>query len=616
MLDYCRHGGGDDRVACADAPGRAWRARRPGWRRARSSTSDRRRRPTARRRCRPSRRSPRASGRRSGAARPRRGPDRRSTRRARPVVRRRSRRRADRRTCRRSGSTTAVSPAEHVVLDPPHHAVGLVAAGPSPGANACVESARPSTMGSAQLDRRRSTSSSAGRAAASSSASRCRRSRAGAVAGVSVHVVASSSTVTSIHSPGITGAGRADVAAGSAGQQPRWVRSSMPRVTSADVPSGKHVAELDATWPTEPSTADPQRAPALPSTSARSATGQSYISDRASSARWSSGWPHGSAPAHEIHAATPTSPRTASRSSASVAVRSGTTPWRRPGGGHVGEIAPHARVERRGRARARRARARTPAPALGRASARRAGARRRRRSSRGRGRCAGRAGRGAGHMWLHGPAAAATAPSRSTLDRAERVVAVPVGPAGDEHRRARDALVPGAVRARAGSSRGATSGHRPGRASQSSSHGWRLVDAPPPLVTPAVAAHRRHRRQRVHRDHVERVVDEVDRPEHAAACSGRRRCSGRRWRRWRRWRRARGRPSAAIWSELNPEYDVPNIPTRPFDHGCAASHSITRPRSARSTSGYSSVVDPVRRSGAAHVEPAAPQTRPRPRSGA
>ena len=28
-------------------------------------------------------------------------------------------------------------------------------------------------------------------------------------------------------------------------------------------------------------------------------------------------------------------------------------------------------------------------------------------------------------------------------------------------------------------------------------------------------------------------------------------------------------------NELKPEYDVPNMPTRPLDHGCAASHSIT-----------------------------------------
>ena len=56
---------------------------------------------------------------------------------------------------------------------------------------------------------------------------------------------------------------------------------------------------------------------------------------------------------------------------------------------------------------------------------------------------------------------------------------------------------------------------------------------------------------------------------------------------------ARAAARHAIWSELKPEYDVPNIPTRPFDHGCAASQSIAVARSLRSTSGYSSVAIPA-----------------------
>ena len=30
----------------------------------------------------------------------------------------------------------------------------------------------------------------------------------------------------------------------------------------------------------------------------------------------------------------------------------------------------------------------------------------------------------------------------------------------------------------------------------------------------------------------------------------------------------------AIWSALKPEYEVPHIPTLPFDHSCSASHAI------------------------------------------
>ncbi len=53
-----------------------------------------------------------------------------------------------------------------------------------------------------------------------------------------------------------------------------------------------------------------------------------------------------------------------------------------------------------------------------------------------------------------------------------------------------------------------------------------------------------------------------------------------------------GGRSHAICSELNPEYDVPHIPTLPSHHGWSASQPITSTRSDCSTTGYSSVASP------------------------
>ena len=54
-----------------------------------------------------------------------------------------------------------------------------------------------------------------------------------------------------------------------------------------------------------------------------------------------------------------------------------------------------------------------------------------------------------------------------------------------------------------------------------------------------------------------------------------------------------GASSHAICSELKPEYDVPNMPTRPLHHSCAASQATTSTRSACSAGGYSSVASPA-----------------------
>ena len=125
-------------------------------------------------------------------------------------------------------------------------------------------------------------------------------------------------------------------------------------------------------------------------------------------------------------------------------------------------------------------------------------------------------------------------PIGQVFDGAERVVAIPVGPATDQQHGARHPLVP--IAARAQSDRTAPPGRIRPRVAQRTSAPWIarsrlaqpleqprlvLVDAPLPLGFPIAAEpgtrpHRRRGRQRVHRDHVERVVDEVDRAQHTA----------------------------------------------------------------------------------------------------
>ena len=48
----------------------------------------------------------------------------------------------------------------------------------------------------------------------------------------------------------------------------------------------------------------------------------------------------------------------------------------------------------------------------------------------------------------------------------------------------------------------------------------------------------------------------------------------------------------ATCSELNPDHDVPNIPTAPFDQPCVASQAMTCSMSSCSCTVYSSVAMP------------------------
>ena len=99
-------------------------------------------------------------------------------------------------------------------------------------------------------------------------------------------------------------------------------------------------------------------------------------------------------------------------------------------------------------------------------------------------------------MWLHGPASSRFG-QLQRLERAEGVVAIAVGPAGDDHRRARDAVV-----VRAGSEPWRQYGPSRCSSSQRSTHGSvpsmrRSHSSRQP--SPYTAG---HRRKRVARDHV------------------------------------------------------------------------------------------------------------------
>ena len=177
------------------------------------------------------------------------------------------------------------------------------------------------------------------------------------------------------------------------------------------------------------------------------------------------------------------------------------------------------------------------------------------------------------------------------LDGAERVVAIAVGPTGDQHRRAAELGRTRAVGPERGSSRGATSASRSAERSQSIIHGGDCVDAAAPTRRPspiALAPHAPAPAAARSSPPCTAGSRSGRAPAARRRSSARRRCSGRRWRTSPRSRRSSGTPSVAMCNELKPEYDVPNMPTRPVDHGCAASHSIAVRRSARSMSGYSS----------------------------
>ena len=104
----------------------------------------------------------------------------------------------------------------------------------------------------------------------------------------------------------------------------------------------------------------------------------------------------------------------------------------------------------------------------------------------------------------------------SAADGPEGVVAVAVGPAGDDHRRAlrsarSRAVAPSRPTVRASRRRRAFS------RSQVSTHGSLVSSRRRHSSRQPVAPDRRHGRQHVHRRHVVAVVDEVDQPQRAAA---------------------------------------------------------------------------------------------------
>ena len=159
------------------------------------------------------------------------------------------------------------------MLDPPHDAVGLVrrpvrrparTRGPTPAA---------STTGSAQRHATPPSTSSVtgpggGQQFGQSVPATASRTRGRARASTSSRPARWRRRAT--RRARAAPVGRRGTPAGSAGQQPRWVRSSMPRVISADVPSGKTSHSLTLTWPYGRSLRTRMATdPALPTTSPR-----------------------------------------------------------------------------------------------------------------------------------------------------------------------------------------------------------------------------------------------------------------------------------------------------------------------------------------------------------
>ena len=131
-------------------------------------------------------------------------------------------------------------------------------------------------------------------------------------------------------------------------------------------------------------------------------------------------------------------------------------------------------------------------------------------------------------------ARSAAASGSAALEGAERVVAIAVGPAGDDHRRARDPLVARAERAVPPVRR---------RPPAPRASGAATARCPRSAAATRRASRRRTRRARAAARCTPpcRAPSRRDRPPSARRpCSGRRRCSGRRWRRSARSPRARG----------------------------------------------------------------------------
>ena len=352
----------------------------------------------------------------------------------------------------------------------------------------------------------------------------------------------------SIHSPGIesaTAAGR-PAPRGSAGQQPRWRRSSMPRVISADDPSGSHVAELDADMAVGLIDRTRIETRGVPTSSSPSVD-RPVVGERAGVV---GALVERLPPRQPAAARVPCGDTDVGHRSTASRRRPRPTPneaWRSAGGRPRVEVDPTAGMEREIGLGVHRA---ADVDLTGRA-----------------GDAVAvaevlveerqhvdvvvdvRAGPGALGRLVH-PRSGEQPPRQPValvlLDHTERVVAIPVGPADDQHRRARHPLVAGPVGPeadRSASPRGAVG--RGARATRAATAAWRRSGAAirraSPRRTPRARAAARSWRSC-------RAGSRSGRsPAARRRSSARRRCSGRRWRRWPRPHAtpARRRPPSA-----------------------------------------------------------------------
>ena len=228
----------------------------------------------------------------------------------------------------------------------------------------------------------------------------------------------------------------------------RWARLRIPRVTSAEVPSGKtsqSFAERYATGAAAVTRQAQARVPHHVELALRAAPSRRRARARRRVAGRAAG-PTAACRRTRSRPSVPTSPRTWI---SSVPPPSGRSTSRRAGA-PAARSAPRAtrRASRRGRGRVASSGARRPRSAAPRRSrcARRGASGRTSGRAPARGRCAGREATSRCDMWLHGPISRRFG-QRSASNVRKRVVAVAVGPAGDDHRRARDPVVVGTQRA-------------------------------------------------------------------------------------------------------------------------------------------------------------------------
>ena len=315
--------------------------------------------------------------------------------------------------------------------------------------------------------------------------------------------VASSSSSTTVGWPGTSGAGALD--------DSRCARFRRPRVTSADVPSGKtsqSFAERNATGTAEVMVDGEPRVAQDLELLVEAAPTRRRASARRPRAGRSAG-PTAAARRRRSRPLVPTSPRSRSSSVPSAGSGRSTIDPRRARAATPARSATR-RASPRGRAPAASSGARRPGSAArprSRSARRGASARTSGRAPE-RGRCAGPGSEVAVDMWLHGPT------SSRFGHRAPRTCGrCCCGSRRPSRRRASSGTR--CARTRAGASRAASTGRRPApRASAAATA--RAVDPAEPLVAPAVAEDRRHRRQDVQRRHVEHVVDEVEPAQRAA----------------------------------------------------------------------------------------------------